>query len=285
MGSGGPSGGGGGGGATGPTGATGATGPTGSTGSSGGGSSATVTLTSAQIKGLDLTPVTIIAAPGVGKAIQLIAPPFVQYKFGTVKYPVTAINPGIVISLNYTAAANVGLNLAEVNDFVTRAPGTPPSISTQLLVFSGPSSANSTFAGLFAAIPIANTPIVLGVAADNNFLSYNCGPITTLTVANGGLLYAVNDTFTIDAGVTKGDTGDATGHVTSVSVGGVVTGVAINAPGVSYMVTTANSNSGPYPTAHTSGIGNDALTLNVTGATTGDGTAVVTALYQTITLQ
>jgi hypothetical protein len=46
---------------------------------------ATVTLTSAQLKALNTTPVQIIPAPGAGKVIALLGG-FAQYNFGTVAY-------------------------------------------------------------------------------------------------------------------------------------------------------------------------------------------------------
>lgn len=234
------------------------------------------TLTSAQIKALDLTPVTIVAAPGAGKAIQVLAPPFVQYKFGTTRYvtqPIGAIDP----AFNYGSinTATPTLNLL----FITDTVGTP--------TFSDVASNNTSwqFNSGNDPIPIGtNQPMIIGVANPTK-ISYNLGPITAMTVANGGGTYNPGDTFTIDAaGAFNCDTNDATGHVLTAP-GGVVGTVAINTAGLAYCLTTANVASGPYPTHHTSGAGNDALTVNVTGVTAGDGTAVVTVLYQTITLQ
>ena len=238
---------------------------------------ATVTLSSAQIKAADLTPRIIVAAPGAGKAIQLIAPPFIQYKFGTIQY--TAGGPlggGTGLGFNYgSVSSNIQLNVAGIRDTAFAA-NFPPSLP----VFAAATSVNAISA-LFGAPALANQPIVFGPTSE----SYNAGPIISATIAVPGSGYAVNDALNIDPVGFFNDTNDATGHVTSIGAGGSVTGVAIDIPGVSYLLTTANIASGPYPTVHTSGAGDNALTLNVTDVTTGDGTAVITALYQTITLQ
>lgn len=93
------------------------------------------------------------------------------------------------------------------------------------------------------------------------------GLITVLnaTPTAGGSGYAINDTFNITTGGTL-----ATGKVTAVS-GSVVTGVILTASGSGYTTGAGKA------TVHTSGGGNDALTVNITTV------ANVTASYQTAT--
>lgn len=105
--------------------------------------------------------------------------------------------------------------------------------------------------------------VTLAGAASGLINVYNCettaftgmtGVISTLsaTPTAGGSGYAVNDTFTITgAGIL------ATGKVTAVS-GTVVTGVQILTGGSGYTTGTGKA------TIHTSGSGNDALTVNIT---------------------
>jgi hypothetical protein len=223
-------------------------------------------LTSAQIKALDLTPITMVAAPGASKIVIQIAE-VIQGKFGTAAY--TPKSPGPNIAFCHTSAFATGTTWGSWSDG-----GTTKTFTALASAFVAENAGSTS--------QLANEPILFGMKP--NQTSYNAGPITTMTVANGGAGYAANDTFTIDAGFTMNDTGNAIGHVVSAP-GGIVATVAIDTPGTVYCVTTANTKTGPYPTAHTSGTGNDALTLNVTGATVGDGTGVVTVTYMTLNLQ
>lgn len=99
------------------------------------------------------------------------------------------------------------------------------------------------------------------------------GPIATTALNDGGLGYEVGDTFIIAA-----DGNEATGEVTSVSVGVVVT-YTITDPGNAYAVEDG------VGTTATSGIGEglliDILTVD---ANPGDGTAVVTVWYSVLRL-
>lgn len=243
---------------------------------------ATVTLTSAQIKALDLTPITLVAAQGTNKVIIPTAI-LIQSKFGTRAY---ATFGGINAAQFYYSSVSSANLIAEYNGSGANALFTAASSkfawNSALLTVASSGWTLGAVYGLPFGTASANTPLILAV--DPTLVTYNAGPILTMTVANGGTGYANGDTFTIDAGVTKLDSGDATGHVLTSS-GGVVQTVAIDTAGTSYAATTANSNTGPYPTAHTSGSGDDALTVNVATATVGDGTGSVTVFYDVATLQ
>jgi hypothetical protein len=264
-------------------------GPTGATGAAGAGSCVSVTLSSADIKALDLTAKTILASQGPNA---VIAPTllFIQYKFGTVAY---TIGSNAVSTIHFLYGSVVGTNSFEIFNetpgsvalFTAAADRSSPLVAVSGLNEGSLWSAGTVIAKSVAPTIFKNQPIAMGIpTADASTL--NTGPITTLTVADCSTCtgYVANDTFTIDALGALPDTSDATGHVVTAAAGKAVT-VAVNTAGVSYPITTANPNTGPYPTAHTSGTGNNALTVNVTGATVGDGTAIVTMCYNVVTLQ
>jgi hypothetical protein len=253
-------------------------------GGSGPTSGVAVTLSSAQIKALDLTPITLVAAQGANKVIIPTAI-LIQGKFGTRAYT-SASNPSIDFFYNTRAAANLLVSYTDDASNPAKALFTAAASASAWNGTLGASNAGwapvTPYAGASAPTLFANQPLLAELPANGS--PYNSGPILTMTVANGGAGYANGDTFTIDAGQSLFDTGDATGHVLTSS-GGVVQTVAINTAGTSYAVTTANTGSGPYPTAHTSGSGNDALTVNVATATVGDGTGSITVFYNVATLQ
>lgn len=241
-------------------------------------------LTSPQILSMDVAPITMLTTPGANKVITPTAL-LIQAQPGTLQY---LPEPSGVWGWFYNtpAAANLIQSYDEVaKPLLSNTPSTPLDIFVPFLASSvAPWTASPIVTTPVVPTVIANQPVVIGANGSNNN-TFNAGPITTVTIAAPGAGYAVNDTFTIDAGILLADTGDATGHVTSTGGGGSVTGVALNNHGTSYAITTANTNTGPYPTAHTSGAGNNALTLNVTGATVGNGTGVVFIWYNVATLQ
>ena len=245
------------------------------------------TLSSAQIKGLDLTPRTIVGAAGANTIIIPMAA-LIQGKFGTRAY---LPEPAGLIEFAYNTVGNASTAIAAYSDNIgggnaifSNTASAIAFTNTMGVAIAGSAWTVGSAVGLTVSPPstIVNQPLVVGLSGGD---TYNAGPITAVTIAAAGLGYAPNDTFNIDPTQTLSDSADATGHVTSIGGGGAVTGVAINNAGVSYAVTTANAQTGPYPTVHTSGAGNNALTLNVTGATTGDGTGSITVWYVVGTLQ
>lgn len=240
-------------------------------------------LTSAQILGMDITPITLLTAPGANKVIVPTAI-LVQSKTGTVAYLSGATTASFGLYYNTVSAGNqitAFSDAAGAGALFLAAANTPKTtFNLSIAATVNQWSPGTSFGAALAPTVFANQPIILASAGD----SYNSGPITTLTVANGGAGYANGDTFNIDPTSTLLDTADATGHVV-LATGGVVQTVAINTPGTAYSVTTSNVGTGPYPTVHTSGAGNDALTVNVTGATTGNGTGAVFIWYNVTTLQ
>jgi len=91
---------------------------------------------------------------------------------------------------------------------------------------------------------IAVTVDVLNSGIFNDYGSPYFGMIETATLRDPGSGYAVNDTFTVDGGEVL-----AVGHVTSVSGGGVVTGISWDSYGKGYSV------GSHIPTTATSGTG------------------------------
>jgi hypothetical protein len=144
-------------GATGPTGATGAVGPTGPTGATGAGlTTATVTITSAQLLAINVTPVTLISGTS-GKTIFVTACIFVY-------------NPG---SVQYTPAAGSNyMDVAYAND--------SGSQFISYLDVTGLEQSNTNLSQAYAIVqPTSGSPIGEDVVLNGHGMT---GP---LTLGNG----------------------------------------------------------------------------------------------------
>jgi Putative phage tail protein len=102
---------------------------------------------------------------------------------------------------------------------------------------------------------IAVTIDVLNAGNFNDYGSPYLGMISAGVLRDPGSGYAVNDTFTVNGGTVL-----AIGHVTSVSGGGAVTGIAIDTVGTGYSIgshipTTATSGTGSGMTVDISAVG------------------------------
>lgn len=255
----GPAGGGGGGGA-------GPTGPTGPTGPSSGVSSANVALTANQINHLFSAPVTLVAAPGVGKMILPISILF-ALNYGTVPFGGNGTN----VCVDFSTSQLQGSSIACDNSLFE---GEQLASSTALDHFAAPTGLawqqgqginvrlNSATANKALSIfNLTGDTITLGAIATSN-----------ITAGHAGLLYAPGDTFTDNV------IGASIAVVDTVSVGGVVTSYHFTNPG--YALSVGNGQS----TSVLTGSGDGNLQIDITAITPGDGTGSVTVIYTTITL-
>jgi hypothetical protein len=211
----------------------------------------TTTLTAAQIIGMNVTPVSLVPAPGAGKLIQ----PFIAtciYTFGTKPF------------------------LPSLSPTIWAGPNTVP-VSTQLGVYTGPF--RGTGISYFYLPAFSDNPVALLPGADNQPLvltsdtAFNVGPLVTTTLAAGGTGYVVNDTGTI-----QGSSADATYKVLTVGAGGAVLTYQVTNPGTAYFP----ANSQPTATGGAQpGVGTG-FAVNITAVATGDGTLKVVTYYQII---
>lgn len=215
-------------------------------------------ITSDELLNMSSAPITVVPAPGAGKAI---IPHSFAYraKFGTVQYS----SGEEEATIRYTNGSGPNLSGSTAK---------PNVEAREDLVSTG------VFApGLFPYPAIENKPIVMACGSDIGTL----GVITAAVVGAGGSGYAVGDSGVVDFG-----DGNAQYHVDSVS-GGAVTAFHFEqfdfdseAPigGSSYEV--ANG----VPTYTNNGSGNGAFTVNVTAIAVGDGTARMIFKYEVIDL-
>jgi hypothetical protein len=238
---------------------------------------ATVTLTAAQIKALASgtydggfvpifsqgTPIELVAAPGIGKAIipqQVV----LQYKFST-----TPIDGGGYLVVDYDGATlgDSGTNLFNTqSNFVTYL------VSSSRLTF-GPT------VPLSSGIPKAMDQTALANKALTLFLSqgsFLAGPIGESTLHAGGSGYAQGDTGFID----NGGSLDAAYVIDTVDESGAVLTYHLTASGCGYFTGINDTYSyGAQP-----GIGTG-FQITIDSITpTGDGTLTVTVYYTVIDL-
>lgn len=225
----------------------------------------TRTVTAAQIATLHSVPVTLIAAPGAGKVLQIVQGSYLEFLTGVdgfADFPTPVLTYGAGGS---KATWGVGETF----------PAAAPPTSTWMQLSGGDQATGSPQSYDRAAV--ANKAIILDCAPGN---PNRAGPIVTAAIAAGGAGYAPLDTGTIDTDP-SGYTGGATYRVDTVGAAGIVTALTITGAGNGY--TTINN-----PAATTVGGGQPGvgagLTVNVTAITPIDGSLVVTLAYLTVTL-
>ena len=211
----------------------------------------TTTLTAAQIRALNTTPVTLVPAPGAGRIVAVDSQVYV-YNFGTHAFDSQAIPALFTV---YASAPLVSL--------LTLSQTTFTQASSQF------SFANSvTGPPQFAQSVIVNQPVQLLDQAN-----YNAGPIITATLGVGGTGYVANDTGTIQQ-----NNNDATYKVLTIGAGGAVLTFQITGNGTQYVPANgvATATGGAQP-----GVGTG-FTVNITAVTVGDGTLRVVTYYQVV---
>lgn len=235
-------------GATGATGATGsgstgATGATGATGSGGGGLTFHAEISAAELASLNSVPIDIGIAPVPGKIIRVTEASW-QFKPGTSVF----------------GASTTGLVIYDQTTFGDFAPGQFSAIDYTLT--------DPQIAGFAANVTVVTTGTI-----NKALLAWTStdlgvwGPITSSSVDAAGSLYAPGDTFTLG-----GYSGDATGEVDTVDVGGGVVTYHLTNPGTSYQ--TGSDNGADTNTGI--GVG---LTLNLVVSTPETGTVWIDGTY------
>lgn len=227
--------------------------------------SATRTVTAAEMATLFSAPITLISAPGAGRAVLLVAGSRMEFVAGIdgfADFPTPELLYGVAGTKAILASSEIW-------------PAAAPPTNKIMFVEGG-----TNVAGSFQAVNptiIDNMAIVLQALGAN---PDRAGPIVAVTIAAGGLAYVAGDTGTIDTDP-LGYTGGATYIVTTVGGGGAVTGLTITGAGNGYSTV-----SNPLPTTvggAQPGIGTG-LTVNVTAITAADGELVVTLVYQVFDL-
>lgn len=213
-------------------------------------------LTAVDIRALDTTPVLV--APAIpGKSMMPVGV-FQKYIFGTTPFHTGSASADLYYGqVAIGSAGQITIdNFAPLIDAQTQSQGQ----NLNGLMNNGTDNLSD----------MVDLPVYL-VAQIPGF---NSGDATAATVdpANKGLLYALNDTGTIQAG---GAT-DPTYTVTGVGAGGLVTTVTVTGG-------TGITVGGPFPTTVVTGSGDGTLQLNITAVTAlGDGTVEIDFLYQPI---
>lgn len=209
---------------------------------------ATVSLTAAQLAALDVTPITLVPAPGANRIITVLGVAL-AYKFVTIAYQGAG---GGALSFKYAGAAADKV-AADVSGLVTGAA-------------SGFFYEAGLLLGNVAILPGDDNQAVLLTTSN----TLNAGPIVTATKGAGGAGYAINDTGTINDG-----SDDATYKVLTVDGGGAVLTFQVTGAGTDYTVENgvATATGGAQPGV---GVG---FTVNITAVQTGDGTLKVTTFY------
>jgi hypothetical protein len=236
---------------------------------------ATVTLTSAQVKALDTTPVPLIAAQGTNKVILPYLVLF-QSKFGGTAY---SSDEGSSLNVGYGSSTNDILSFTDTGQQALLTAGSSQNLNC-VVGSSTPCGSTGLLTGTAYAPATASNQAVNLVNQSGH--SYNNGPIVTATLAAGGNGYVVGDTGVIDPALNCSD-GNATYTVLSAPSGHVAT-FSVTSAGGGYQTGAACN---PYDTGTGGGqpgVGTG-FTVNVTAVTAGNSTLAVTVYYQVVTLQ
>lgn len=213
----------------------------------------TVTLSAALLQSSIGFDVIIVAAPGAGKIIVPIIVAL-SYAFGTHPYQ-SVSSPADQMLVNYGTDVNIVMEQPPMAGLLT-------ALQSQFSV-AGPAFPNG----------VIQVPNSVNKAMLIHALPYNVGPLLTASVSTGGTGYVVNDTGSINDGITN-----PLYKVTSIGAGGAVTGFTLTSPGSGCTVQsgTTTTTGGAQP-----GVGIN-FTVNELTIQLGDGTLKVTTYYQII---
>lgn len=135
---------------------------------------ATVTLTSAQIKSLNATPITLVAAQGLGTAIMVLKY-WAEFIYGGTNVFTAAAAQTIDLKYNNSAGFKISTMVTNFNLVSTSA--SIASFNSEFSVILRPTSAQATNVPIVAANPIATE--ISGNAANNNTVKINISYIVT----------------------------------------------------------------------------------------------------------
>lgn len=253
--------------------------PSGGAAASGGLSTATTALTAAQINHLFSAPLTLMAAPGAGKAI---IPVFVEFynHVGSIPFGSENAEAGNLI-LMYGGVTGQPI----VGDAATFESAVSSTLSA--LIYSGsfssgsvPSNANQPGVRItIAPTPysaISDQPIVVANNTDD-YADYGAVLTSGITSGNAGSGYASGDTGTIGGSYGAG----AAYHVDTVSGGGAVATYHLTANGFGYKVGVTGNATATGGAQAGSGTG---FQVDINSVTPGNGSGFITITYKLVTL-
>ncbi len=224
-----------------------------------------VLIAAAAIQTWHSTPIEIAPAPGANRIIQPFAVAL-QYKYGTVPFCDVNTVVGLATYKFYLVAATpFSGSVYSPQENSTFGKTSDGFVHVALLPFTAIGSLASPV--ILDPGTLKNLPLMLQGGNDQQG-----GQIAITTLNAGGLLYAANDTGTID----PNNNASATYKVLTVGGGGNVLTYQITAPGNGYAVANALD-------TDTSGAGSG-FKVNITSINKGDGSLIVTPFYGIVRL-
>lgn len=241
-------------------------------GSGGGIPHVTAHLVAADFTILQTSPFVVVAAPPVGRAVNVVNAWYDFVPGDTVYNSAGSQNTGF-LAYGLTASSGTGWDVADA--IRELAPDGDNGQIRTTYTYQGVNAATSS--GTFGAGEVDAQPVV--ATAFGNAASLN--PLTVpggATVNNAGTGYVPLEGFSVDVGAGT----PATGHVVSVGALGIVTAIAIDTGG-SGAYNTSMTDVGTTGDVEPFGLGTG-LTVDIIGVQPDDGDLFITVHYVIETL-